>query len=71
MSNELEIKYGVAQGSILGPLLFVIYVNDFPDCITKGRTHLYADDMAITIKASTQTELQMKLNQHYRMVNQK
>ena len=44
LSGTLKINCGVPQGCILGPLLFLIYVNDFSSCITKGKTIMFADD---------------------------
>ena len=51
-SNTKSIKYGVPQGSILGPLLFSIYVNDLNNCLTLGKCIMYADDTNIFLKSS-------------------
>ena len=43
-SNMLNISTGVPQGSILGPLLFIIYINDFAESTKKLNFIMYADD---------------------------
>jgi len=47
ISSILAIGRGVPRGSILGPILFVIYINDLPQCLMKSSIGIYADDTVI------------------------
>ena len=53
-SNFMKVLSGIPQGSVLGPLLFILFINDLPDCI-KSFIKIFADDLKI-IANSTDTD---------------
>ncbi|CAB4025021.1 Hypothetical predicted protein, partial [Paramuricea clavata] len=58
-----EIVCGVPQGSILEPLMFLLYINDLPECLKNTTPGMYVDDTQIYASSASFSELVTKLNQ--------
>jgi hypothetical protein len=63
VSGWTEVKHGVPQGSVLGPLLFLLYINDLPNAVTHNVFPiLFADDTSVLITSQNVHEFQNDLN---------
>ena len=58
--NWHRIEIGVPQGSVLGPLFFLLYINDIPKCITGADITLFADDTSVLLGDGSLEKLKAK-----------
>ena len=63
LSGKSTISIGVPQGYVLGPLLFLIYVNDINRHVRLGACNLFADDTLVYCSGSTMSELKHNIQQ--------
>ena len=67
-SNLRSISCGVPQGSSLGPLLFLIYINDFRLCLDKIETGDFADDTFIMFGSKKLATIETVVNHELKLV---
>ena len=68
-SDLLSVLYGVPQGSVLGPLFFILYINDIINCSKHGHFVMFADDTNIFVAGNSENEAYIKADEVLKELN--
>ena len=63
LSWDRFLTCGIPQGTILGPLFFITYINDLPNCLSNSEPRMYADDTHITFASNNIQNINTVLNE--------
>ena len=68
ISDKVDVNVGVPQGSVLGPFLFLVYINDIVKCVKKCSLNVYADDTVIFFFGSDLKTMYDTMNDELRLI---
>ena len=70
LSESRALTCGVPQGTILGPLLFLLYIDDLPNCLSHSQPRMFANDTHLTFADNDITKIERNLNDDLANISQ-